>query len=154
MTKTLQNMVRDLHRDFIGFEPLLNELLTYASTEDGSYGSVYNTGKYPPYNLVKQDEDNYLISVAVAGFSEEDINVTVDNNSLIIEGNKSSDSGNTVGEYLYQGIANRSFKRMFRLGEFIEIGDVVLKDGILNVHLYRHIPENMKPKKIEVKRAD
>lgn len=153
MSNTLRNMTRDLRREFIGFEPLLDELFSnFTLDRNGNFQTQTQANKYPPYNLLKRDEDNYEISLAVAGFSEDELDVTVDGNTLTIEGAKDQDQA-VNGEYLYRGIASRAFKQTFRLGEFIEIGDVALKDGILNVYLYRHVPENMKPKKIEVKRV-
>ncbi len=108
--------------------------------------------KYPPYNILKKNDDEYLIKIAVAGFNKDDLTVEVENNILTIYGQKTSENEhNSEYQTIYQGIAERSFKRQFRLQNYIEVSNVELKDGLLNISLVRIIPEELKPKKLEIK---
>ena len=97
---------------------------------------------YPPHNLIKKSSDEYVITMAVAGFSKEDLSVRSEEGTLTIE-SKKSDSG-TKQEYIYKGIANRDFKKEFLLAENVFVKDVKLKDGMLEIFLERVIPENEK----------
>ena len=103
---------------------------------------------YPPYDLVKIDEDTYKLSLALAGFSKNEIEVSVDNGSLIVKGEKAEETSNEV---LHKGIAARKFTRTFALGEYMEVNRAEMADGILNVFVERNIPEEKKPKTIKIK---
>ncbi|NDB58871.1 hypothetical protein EB001_10515 [bacterium] len=103
---------------------------------------------FPPYDLVKLDEDTYRISLAVAGFNSSEVEVSVDNGSLIIKGEKTDEASTEV---LHKGIATRKFTRTFALGEYMEVDRAEMADGILNVFVERNIPEEKKPKKIAIK---
>jgi molecular chaperone IbpA len=103
---------------------------------------------YPPYDLVKIDDDTYRISLAIAGFSNDEVEVSVDNGSLIIKGEKTEEASTEV---LHKGIATRKFTRTFALGEYMEVDRAEMADGILNVFVERNIPEEKKPKKIQIK---
>ena len=103
---------------------------------------------FPPYDLVKLDDDTYRISLAVAGFNSSEVEVSVDNGSLIIKGEKTDE---TSTEVLHKGIATRKFTRTFALGEYMEVDRAEMADGILNVFVERNIPEEKKPKKIAIK---
>jgi molecular chaperone IbpA len=103
---------------------------------------------YPPYDLVKIDEDTFQLSLAVAGFSKNEITVSVDNGSLVVKGEKTEE---TSKEVLHKGIATRKFTRTFALGEYMEVHGATLADGILKVDLERIIPEEKKPKTIKIK---
>ena len=131
----------DLFNDpfFIGFNRELGRLNTAHKT---------NSQTYPPYDLLKLDEDTYRISLAIAGFSREDINISVDNGTLIIKGEIVEI---TDAEVVHKGIAGRKFIRTFALGEYMEVTSAELKDGMLNVHVVRIIPEDKKPKVIDIK---
>jgi molecular chaperone IbpA len=131
----------DLFNDpfFIGFNRELNRLNTAHKT---------NSQSYPPYDLIKLDEDTYKISLAVAGFSKEDIDVSVDNGTLIIKGDIVEV---TDAEVVHKGIAGRKFVRSFALGEYMEVTSAELKDGMLHVHVVRIVPEDKKPKSIKIK---
>jgi molecular chaperone IbpA len=131
----------DLFNDpfFIGFNRELNRLNTAHKT---------NSHSYPPYDLIKLDEDTYKISLAVAGFSKEDIDVSVDNGTLIIKGDIVEV---TDAEVVHKGIAGRKFVRSFALGEYMEVTSAELKDGMLHVHVVRIVPEEKKPKSIKIK---
>ena len=131
----------DLFNDpfFIGFNRELGRLNTAHKT---------NSQTYPPYDLLKLDEDTYRISLAVAGFSREDINISVDNGTLIIKGEivEVIDA-----EVVHKGIAGRKFVRSFALGEYMEVSSAELKDGMLTINIVRVIPEDKKPKIIKIK---
>ena len=124
---------------FIGFNRNLTQL-----------NNVYKTNNqsYPPYDLLKLDEDTYQISLAIAGFSKEDIDVSVDNGTLIIKGEIIEV---TDAEIVHKGIAGRKFVRSFALGEYMEVTSAELKDGMLHVHVVRIVPEDKKPKSIKIK---
>jgi molecular chaperone IbpA len=131
----------DLFNDpfFIGFNRELGRLNTAHKT---------NTTSYPPYDLLKLDEDTYRISIAIAGFSKNDINVSVDNGTLIIKGEIVEV---TDAEIVHKGIAGRKFTRSFALGEYMEVTGAEMKDGMLHINVDRIIPEDKKPKTIKIK---
>jgi len=131
----------DLFNDpfFIGFNRELSRLNIAHKT---------NSQSYPPYDLLKLDEDTYQISLAIAGFSREDIDVSVDNGTLIIKGEIVEV---TDAEVVHKGIAGRKFVRSFALGEYMEVTSAELKDGMLHVHVVRIVPEDKKPKTIKIK---
>jgi molecular chaperone IbpA len=132
----------DLFKDpfFIGFNRELDRLST-----------VHNLATrqaYPPYDILKLDEDTYKLSLAVAGFSKTDIDVSVDNGTLIIKGEIAEI---TDAEIVHKGIAARKFTRTFALGEYMEVSSAELKDGMLTINIVRVVPEDKKPKVIKVK---
>jgi molecular chaperone IbpA len=131
----------DLFNDpfFIGFNRELNRLNTAHKT---------NSQSYPPYDLLKLDEDTYQISLAVAGFSKSDIDVSVDNGTLVIKGEIAEV---TDAEVVHKGIAGRKFVRSFALGEYMEVTGAEMKDGMLHISVDRIVPEEKKPKSIKVK---
>ena len=137
----VNKLAMDLFNDpfFIGFNRELSRLNTAYKT---------NSQSYPPYDLLKLDDDTYQISLAIAGFSREDIDVSVDNGTLIIRGEIVEV---TDAEVVHKGIAGRKFVRSFALGEYMEVTSAELKDGMLHVHVVRIIPEEKKPKKIKIK---
>ena len=121
----------------LGFEPTLQRIQkTVKEPLDNSF---------PPHNIIEKDDDNLVIELAIAGYTEEDVSVKVDDNQLIIEGGKESED-----KYLHQGIANRKFRKAFTLGEFLVVQSAKLSDGILSVHIEKVIPEDKKPKVIEI----
>ena len=107
-----------------------------------------NSQSYPPYDLLKLDEDTYKLSLAIAGFTKEDINISVDDGTLIIKGEIVEV---TDAEVVHKGIAGRKFVRSFALGEYMEVTGAELKDGMLNISIDRIIPEDKKPKTIKIK---
>ena len=131
----------DLFNDpfFIGFNRELGRLNTAHKT---------NSQTYPPYDLLKLDEDTYRISLAVAGFSREDINISVDNGTLIIKGELVEVID---AEVVHKGIAGRKFARQFVLSDTVVVRDAALADGILSIQLENVIPEEQKPRKIAIK---
>ena len=131
----------DLFNDpfFIGFNRELGRLNTAHKT---------NTQSYPPYDLLKLDEDTYRISLAIAGFTKDDINISVDNGTLIIKGEIVEV---TDAEIIHKGIAGRKFVRSFALGEYMEVTGAEMKDGMLYINVDRIIPEDKKPKTVKIK---
>jgi molecular chaperone IbpA len=103
---------------------------------------------YPPYNLIKIDEDNYMLTLAVAGFTKKEVEITVNNGTLTITGAISEDDDH---EYLHKGIALRKFTRTFALGEYMEVISAEMDNGMLYVSVRREIPEEKKPKQITIK---
>jgi len=134
------NFAMDLFNDpfFIGFNRELGRL---------NNAHKINSQSYPPYDLLKLDEDTYRISIALAGFSKEDIDVSVDNGTLIIKGEIVE---STDAEVVHKGIAGRKFVRSFALGEYMEVTGAELKDGMLHINVDRIIPEDKKPKQIAI----
>jgi molecular chaperone IbpA len=106
---------------------------------------------YPPYDLVKIDDDSFKLALAVAGFSKDNLSVTVDNSTLIIKGDSTVGSEDEKSEVLHKGIANRKFTRTFALGEYMEVIGAEIKDGMLNIDIERIVPEDKKPKEIAIK---
>lgn len=113
---------------------------------DNSYFQKLDT--YPPYNLVKNGDDKYVIEISVAGFSIDDIDITVDNQKLVVSG----DNKNSTNEvtYIHKGIASRGFTRQFYLAEYVEVVSATIINGILTINLEKVIPEDKKPKKIKI----
>jgi molecular chaperone IbpA len=130
-----------LFRNTIGFD-WLNDALDAAFRAEGS-GPVY-----PPYDIEKLDKDQYRLTMAVAGFSPEDVEVTVEGNTLTIAGKAAQQE--PKAEYLYRGIARRAFKRTFELAEHVKVADATLVNGLLQVRLVREVPEALKPRRIAV----
>ena len=103
---------------------------------------------FPPYNVKKIDEDNYLIELAVAGYDRDDIDIKVEKDTLIIKGGKENDK---EAEYLHKGIAGRDFTQTFTLGEYMIVKSASLDNGMLNVKIEREVPEEAKPRQIKIK---
>ena len=133
----------DLFNDpfFIGFNRELNRLNTAYKT---------NSQSYPPYDLLKLDEDTYRLSLAIAGFTKDDLKISVDNGTLIIKGEIVEI---TDAEIVHKGIAGRKFIRSFALGEYMEVTGAEMKDGMLHINIDRVVPEEKKPKEIAIKVA-
>jgi molecular chaperone IbpA len=127
-----------LHRSSIGFERVF-DLLEAASTQPPD--------NWPPFDTVRLDEDTYRITMAVAGFRREELDISVQSNMLVISGEHKTES---QGEYLHRGIANRPFVRRFELAEHVQVVGAQLVDGLLTVMLKRELPEAMKPRRIEI----
>ncbi len=130
-------------RSHVGFDDLFNEL-------DRAFANSAATQKYPPYNIEKCSESEYKISLAVAGFKPDQLVVTVENQVLRVEGVIEKSEEDTQPNYLHKGIATRSFRQEFRLGEHVEIDGASSENGILEIRLVKHVPEAMKPKTIAI----
>lgn len=135
-----------LYRSTVGFDGL-TKLLENASRISA------NQNNYPPYNIVSSGENHYTISLAIAGFSQDELDIQVENGLLRIAG-KHEESQQDGLRYLHRGIANRSFERKFQLAEHVEVTGAKLENGLLNIDLVREIPEAMKPRRIEISSDD
>lgn len=133
-----------LFRSMIGFDRMTSALETAYRTEPGGY---------PPYNIEVSGDNAYCITMAVAGFAEQDLAIEVKENILSVSGERSEDDDAAERKFLYRGIANRSFERKFQLADYVRVLDARLENGLLHVDLRREIPEAMKPRKIAVKGA-
>lgn len=102
---------------------------------------------YPPYNIERADEDHYRISLALAGFSPDEITITAEQNVLAVEGSKAQ---KPQTEYLYQGISSRPFRRVFNLADYVQVKGASFEDGLLKIDLVREVPEAMKPRRITI----
>ena len=130
-----------LYRSTVGFDRLFS-LFDQAAGHDGAPG-------YPPYNIERTGDNEYRITVAVAGFAEADVNIEAKENTLTIRGEKQAKTEAT-GEVLYQGIAARAFERVFQLADFVQVKGASLENGLLHVDLVREIPEAKKPRQIPI----
>lgn len=132
-----------LYRATVGFDRL-------ASLLDGVSRADEQAFSYPPYNIEKVAEDKYRISMAVAGFGEGDLDITVKEGSLYVTGKKSKVEGEPNGNFLYRGIAQRAFERRFDLADHIKVVGASLENGLLHIDLAREIPETLKPRSIKI----
>jgi len=130
-----------LYRSSIGFDSL-------ASLLEGAFRSDQPSAGYPPYNIEAIDDNRYAITLAVAGFNQDELDIQVEGGILTVRGKKNEETQNT--NFLYQGIATRSFERKFNLEQHVEITGANLRNGLLNIGLVREIPEAMKPKRISI----
>lgn len=126
-------------RSTIGFDRLFDMLEDSAAAQGGE--------NYPPFDLVKVDDNQYRIDLAVAGFKPDEVEITAHQNQLIVTGKKGEENGS---DYIHRGIATRSFERRFGLADHIQVTGADIKDGLLSIALVREIPEAMKPKKIAI----
>ena len=140
MTRLTTLDLPNLHRATIGFDRLFNEL-------DRQFANSQSTG-YPPYNIAQINDDEYMISIAVAGFGMDNLDITKDKNILRVEG--TSPKGDENVNYLHKGIGGRNFRREFTLADHVEVEGATLELGMLNIHLKRIVPEELQPKKIAI----
>lgn len=130
-----------LNRALIGFDRLFDDMeRRYANSTQNNY---------PPYNVIKHDEDHFEIEVAVAGFAKDEVTIEVDQNLLTIKGKH--EDAQTGPQYVYRGLAARDFERTFTLADYMEVGDAELTNGILRVKLTRIVPEALKPRLVAIK---
>lgn len=130
-----------LHRATVGFDQIA-DMMDRVLTNDAPQNS------YPPYNIEKTDDDAYRISIAVAGFSEPDLNVELWENSLIVTAKKADE--NEGKKYLHRGIATRAFERRFHLADHVRVTGASHADGMLHIDLTREVPEALKPRRIQI----
>lgn len=133
------------YRSSIGFDRLASMLDSALSTEHPASG-------YPAYNIETTDENRYAITLAVAGFTRDEIDIQVENDILKIQGRK--DTNEDKDQYLYQGFSVRPFERSFNLAEHVEVTGADLNNGLLTIKLMKEIPEAMKPRKIQIETED
>ena len=132
------------YRSAIGFDRMANLVDNLFQTPESG------NANFPPYNIEKIGETDYRISMAVAGFSEVDLDVTIHEGTLLVKGHANQDEFDKETTFLYRGIAGRQFERRFQLADFIEIKSANLKNGLLHIDLKREVPEKMKPRKINI----
>ena len=132
------------YRSAIGFDRMANLVDNLFQTSDSS------NSNFPPYNIEKIGEADYRITMAVAGFSENELDVTIHEGTLIVVGRSEQESVDDNKTFLYRGIAGRQFERRFQLADFIEIKSASLNNGLLHINLKREVPEKMKPRKITI----
>ena len=132
-----------LYRSTVGFDRLFS-LLDQVSGLDAT------TSSYPPYNIERTDENAYRITVAVAGFTDNDLSLEVKENTLTIRGEKQVKEGDKASEVLYQGIAARAFERRFQLADHVQVTGASLQNGLLHIDLKRELPEAKKPRQIPI----
>jgi len=132
-----------LYKTSVGFDHLASML--------DSLGNDGTGNGYPPYNIERIDENDYRISMAVAGFGEDDLNLVVEKNTLTVTGEKRPEENE--GDFLHRGIAARSFERHFNLADHVEVKSAELENGLLHIKLVREIPEAMKPRTIAIKKG-
>lgn len=128
-----------LFRSSIGFDRLLNAL--------DAASRVETIDNWPPYDIAKTGEDDYRITMAVAGFSQDELDIAQEQNMLVVSGQK---AGEDDGQYLHRGIAGRTFRRRFELADHVKVVGAGLVNGLLTIDLKREIPEAMKPRRIEI----
>ena len=145
MTRLTTLDLPNFHRATIGFDRLFNEM-------ERQFANSPNGNGYPPYIIAQINEDEYMISLAVAGFGMDNLSITTDGDQLKIEG--TAPKGDEDVNYLHKGIGGRNFRRQFTLAEHIEVEQAGLELGMLNIHLVRNVPEAQKPKKIAIKQFD
>ena len=129
-------------RSTVGFDRLFDML------ENSTVGGTQEN--YPPFDLIKLGDNDYRIELAVAGFKPDEIDITAQQNVLLVTGRKKEEADETSTNYVYRGIATRSFERRFALADHIQVRGADMKDGLLAIELKREIPEAMKPKKINI----
>jgi molecular chaperone IbpA len=134
-----------LHRATVGFDQI-------ADMMDRILADTAQTPSYPPYNIEKTADDAWRISIAVAGFTDEDLSVEVRENALIVSARKSDDAEERT--YLHRGIANRAFERRFALADHVRVTGASHVDGMLHIDLLREVPEALKPRRIEITNGD
>ena len=128
-------------RSSVGFDRLFDML------ESGGGQTQEN---FPPFDLIKSGDNEYRIELAVAGFKPDELDITAQQNVLIVSGRKQEETGEKGSEYIYRGIATRSFERRFALADHIQVRGADMRDGLLAIDLVREIPEAMKPRKINI----
>jgi molecular chaperone IbpA len=129
-----------LYRSTVGFDRLFDMLDETARVE--------TTAHWPPYNVEKVGDDHYRITMAVAGFGSDEIEITQTENTLLISGQKQPEQENT--QFLHRGIATRAFKQTFNLADYVKVTNAKLENGLLTVDLVREVPEEMKPRRIQI----
>ena len=145
MTRLTTLDLPNFHRATIGFDRIFEQM-------ERQFANSPNGQGYPPYNIAQINEDEFMISIAVAGFGMDNLKIEKDKNVLSIEGTqpKGADEVN----YVHRGIAGRNFSRQFTLAEHVDVTSAKLEKGMLNIHLTRKVPEELKPKTIDIVEAE
>ena len=132
-----------LNRALLGFDDLFNNF------EQRFANQISNS--YPPYNIVKHDENSYEIQIAVTGFDKDEVTVEIDQNNLIVKGQRAKEDGDETVNYIHRGLATRQFTRSWTLAEHMEVEEGTIKNGVLTISLKRVIPEALKPRILKIK---
>jgi molecular chaperone IbpA len=132
-----------LYRSTVGFDRLISSL-------DSLVNLDATAPSYPPYNIERTGENAYRVTMAVAGFGENDLSIEAKQNTLTVKGEKKVEAGKGEKEVLYRGIASRAFERRFQLADYVEVKGASLENGLLHIDLVREIPEAMKPRSIAI----
>ncbi|WP_038175812.1 Hsp20 family protein [Vibrio pacinii] len=132
-----------LYRNAIGFDRLVDMMEASAAKN--------SSGGYPPYNIEQQDDNHYRITMAVAGFAEDQLELTQAEHTLIVKGERKAEEGKS---YIYQGIAERDFERKFQLADYVKVIGASMENGLLHIDLEREIPQAMQPRKIAINNKD
>ena len=143
MTKITSFDLAPFYRNTVGIDRLFDRITNQLDAAAGG-------GNYPPYDIVKTGEDNYEIRLAVAGFTQGEIDVEFHEGRLTINGRKEQVVEAPAVEFLHTGIAHRGFQRIFTLADYVEVRGAMVKDGILTIKLEREVPESQKPKNISI----
>ena len=142
MTRITTLDLPSINRHFVGFDRMFDEM-------DRMFeNSAHKGAGYPPYNIAQINENEYMISLAVAGFGMDNLSIEKDKDTLKIEG--AAPKGDDEVNYLHRGIGGRNFRREFTLAEHVDVHNAELKNGMLNIHLKREVPEELQPKKIKI----
>lgn len=136
-----------LYRSTVGFDRMFNLIDSLASPGENQSG-------FPPYDITQEDDNAYRITIAIAGFSEEDLDIQVKENTLTVRGEKTSSENQDTSKTLHRGIAARNFIRNFQLADHVEVKSAALENGLLHIDLVREIPEAMKARTIQIGKAD
>ena len=139
----LSSALQDYRDWVIGYDKIFNTMLNQPSN------SITNQPNYPPHNLIEYEDGKYTITLAIAGISKEDLDITLEEQNLTISYDGKETESN--GKVLYRGIASRSFKKIFHLAENIEVNDASIDNGLLTIELEQNIPDHKKPRQIELK---
>ena len=135
-----------LYRSTVGFDRMFNLL-------DSVGGVETSAPTYPPYNIERTGENEYRVTMAVAGFGEDDLSIEAKENTLTVKGEKKSETEEKENQFLYRGIAARAFERRFQLADHVEVKGATLENGLLHIDLVREIPEAMKPRTVAIGKA-
>ncbi len=136
-----------LYRSTVGFDRMFNLIDSLAAPGDNQSG-------FPPYDITQEDENAYRITIAIAGFSEKDLDIQIKENTLTVKGEKQSSGNEEAVKTLHRGIAARNFVRNFQLADHVEVKSAALENGLLHIDLVREIPEAMKARTIQIGKSD
>jgi molecular chaperone IbpA len=144
--KIMNQLVRfdtnSLNRALLGFDELFNNI-------ENRFANQINNN-YPPYNILKHDENSYELEIAVTGFAKDEVTVEIDQNQLVVKGERKREESEET-QYLHKGLANRDFTRSWTLAEHMEVGEGSIKNGVLTIALKRVVPEALKPRVLKIK---
>jgi molecular chaperone IbpA len=142
MNQLVRFDTNSLNRALLGFDELFNNI-------ENRFANQVNNN-YPPYNILKHDENSYELEIAVTGFAKDEVTVEIDQNQLVVKGERKREESDET-QYLHKGLANRDFTRSWTLAEHMEVGEGSIKNGVLTIALKRVVPEALKPRVLKIK---